>query len=228
MDPNTPSGSLKISLKLGQKRSKAIERQSSFQQQCPFQLMKESLPPQNRLLGSKNLISTVGLSESYRNYCTPGKLKPDLASYLPQLSHTQNLCSSASSSISLRQLIEKPPVTGRPIVLPSNLKGFQLTPGPVAEAYQLFDTRDVHKLLTAFPTNSTAEDDYDEFGKNFNDPEEVKKAHRRKTKRTLDEIESVLIPEERRPKKHKKDKKKNKKDKRRDKKDDDEPGTSMY
>uniref|UniRef100_A0A7E4UQJ5 Mediator of RNA polymerase II transcription subunit 19 n=1 Tax=Panagrellus redivivus TaxID=6233 RepID=A0A7E4UQJ5_PANRE len=208
--PHQSTGSLrtKISLKHGVRRV------------CPFHLMKETLPPPNNLLGSKDLISLFDLGSSYQKYCTPGKLRNDLASFLPQLCNTQKLTSSISSSPSLCGLIEKPPITGKQIVAPHDMKGFQLVPGTVPEAYQLFDTKDVNRLIGIGSNGAanTADDQsnaYDEFGNNFGDSFDQKKAHRAVQKRALENPD--FAEGERKAKKHKKDKKKSKKEKKRDK-----------
>ncbi|KAE9548573.1 hypothetical protein FO519_008210 [Halicephalobus sp. NKZ332] len=221
------SGSLKISLKLGGIRR---EPERPNKKPCPFHCMKESLPPSNPILGSKDLISYVDLGAAYQKYCIPGKLKPDLASFLPQLCHTANMCSSISGSTSLRTLIEKPPITGKAIDAPNDMKGFQLVSGSVTEAYQLFDTRDAHRLVGAAPTMTGNEEEkvYDEFGQNYGDSEATKKAHRPKQKRALEDPE---ILDEKKVKKHKKEKKKSKKDKKKDrerKEAPDERGASFY
>uniref|UniRef100_A0A914Y2E7 Mediator of RNA polymerase II transcription subunit 19 n=1 Tax=Panagrolaimus superbus TaxID=310955 RepID=A0A914Y2E7_9BILA len=210
MDQTQPvsTGSLKISLKLP----------NPARRTCPFYLMKESLPPPHPLLGSRNLINAADLGAAHQKFCTSGKLKTDLASFLPQLCNTKDLCSTISSSTNLRTLIEKPPITGKAIMPPNDLKGFTLVPGTVPEAYRLFDTGDVSRLLGNVPTMAPIEDDsknYDEFGNNYGDSVEEKKAHRMKLKRTLDDNESEVG--EKKSKKHKKDKKKSKKDKKKDK-----------
>uniref|UniRef100_A0A914P4T7 Mediator of RNA polymerase II transcription subunit 19 n=1 Tax=Panagrolaimus davidi TaxID=227884 RepID=A0A914P4T7_9BILA len=87
MDPTVSTGSLKISLKIPPPR-----------RTFPFYLMKESLPPPHPLLGSKNLINAADLGAAQQKYCTPGKIKPDLASFLPQLCNTNSLCSTISTS----------------------------------------------------------------------------------------------------------------------------------
>src|SRR5690606_10463374 len=94
---------------------------------------------------------------------------------------------------SLRTLIEKPPITGKTIDAPNDMKGFQLIPGSVTEAYQLFDTRDAHRLVGAVPAAIGNEEGkvYDEFGQNYDDSEATKKAHRPKQKRTLEDPEST-------------------------------------
>uniref|UniRef100_A0A914P1Q6 Mediator of RNA polymerase II transcription subunit 19 n=1 Tax=Panagrolaimus davidi TaxID=227884 RepID=A0A914P1Q6_9BILA len=220
MDPTVSTGSLKISLKIPPPRQK-----------CPFYLMKESLPPPHPLLGSKNLINAADLGAAQQKYCTPGKIKPDLASFLPQLCNTNNLCSTISTSTNLRTLIEKPPITGKLIMPPNDLKGFSLIPGTVAEAYRLFDTSDVTRLLGRVPTMAPVDDDsknYDEFGNNYGDPESEKKSHRMKLKRTLDDNEGEGSEKKKKHvydeseggekrKKHKKEKKKSKKEKKKDK-----------
>uniref|UniRef100_A0A914QEX4 Mediator of RNA polymerase II transcription subunit 19 n=1 Tax=Panagrolaimus davidi TaxID=227884 RepID=A0A914QEX4_9BILA len=89
------SGSLKISLRL-----------PTAKRACPFYLMKESLPPPNRLLGSRDLISDAQLSNAYQKYCNPGKLKTDIASFLPQLCNTKDLCSTISSSTYVYQFFD--------------------------------------------------------------------------------------------------------------------------
>ena len=90
---------------------------------------------------------------------------------------------------SLRTLIEKPPITGKLIAPPNETKGFILTPGTVPEAYRIFDTRDMTRLL-GVPPPTTLENEpkvYDEFGNNFGDSYDEKRAHRMKLKRTLDD-----------------------------------------
>uniref|UniRef100_A0AC34G9I3 Mediator of RNA polymerase II transcription subunit 19 n=1 Tax=Panagrolaimus sp. ES5 TaxID=591445 RepID=A0AC34G9I3_9BILA len=173
------SGSLKISLKLPPPKKT-----------CQFYLMKESLPPPNPLLGSRDLISDANLGSAYQKYCNPGKLKTDLASFLPQLCNTKDLCSTISASTNLRALIEKPPITGKLIGPPNDLKGFSLVPGTVPEAYRLFDTSDVSRLLGNIPAIAPMEDDsknYDEYGNNYGDSTDEKRAHRLKLKRTLED-----------------------------------------
>uniref|UniRef100_A0AC35FML8 Mediator complex subunit 19 n=1 Tax=Panagrolaimus sp. PS1159 TaxID=55785 RepID=A0AC35FML8_9BILA len=135
------------------------------------------------------------------------------------------------TSTNLRTLIEKPPITGKLIMPPNDLKGFSLIPGTVAEAYRLFDTSDVTRLLGRVPTMAPIDDDsknYDEFGNNYGDPESEKKSHRMKLKRTLDDNEDEGNEKKKKHvydeseggekrKKHKKEKKKSKKEKKKDK-----------
>lgn len=92
---------------------------------------------------------------------------------------------------SLRHLIEKPPITGKEI---SNLSatamaGFKLAPGPVPENYRFFDLGDSGSFNNIEASNSS----YQEFGVNFNDSEEVKAKHRRKFKRSLDDLEGLYF-----------------------------------
>uniref|UniRef100_A0A915E8H8 Mediator of RNA polymerase II transcription subunit 19 n=1 Tax=Ditylenchus dipsaci TaxID=166011 RepID=A0A915E8H8_9BILA len=169
----------------------------------------------SQLLGSDDLISFFDLSGSYNRYCGQKKLRDDLASFLPQVCGTANLNSNSrnDTSCSLRQLVEKPPITG---------KVGLLAPGPVPENYRFFDlndrpTDDVMFSTQEIPSSTSGANDYQEFGKNFNDPEEVKDWNRKKYKRSLDDLED----NEKKVKKHRsedkadKEKTRNRKRKRR-------------
>ena len=89
---------------------------------------------------------------------------------------------------SLRNLVERPPITGKEIASLSSsaMIGFKLAPGPVPDHYRMFDqVRDqMEDLQVAKPESS-----YQEFGKNFGDSEEIKSKHRKKYKRSLEDFE---------------------------------------
>ncbi|KAI1718514.1 hypothetical protein Ddc_09568 [Ditylenchus destructor] len=71
--------------------------------------------------------------------------------------------------------------------------GFKLAPGPVPENYRLFDLNDgLSQELLAMGVQEPSSSTYQEFGKNFNDAEEVKEKHRKKMKRSLDDLEGLL------------------------------------
>uniref|UniRef100_A0A915EC03 Mediator of RNA polymerase II transcription subunit 19 n=1 Tax=Ditylenchus dipsaci TaxID=166011 RepID=A0A915EC03_9BILA len=193
------SGSLrtKISLKGGYSQLSLV---------CPFYGMKQELPPPSQLLGSDDLISFFDLSGSYNRYCGQKKLRDDLASFLPQVCGTANLNSNSrnDTSCSLRQLVEKPPITGKEVIglTSSQMVGFNDD--------VMFSTQEI-------PSSTSGANDYQEFGKNFNDPEEVKDWNRKKYKRSLDDLED----NEKKVKKHrsedKADKEKDKKQKKKKK-----------
>ncbi|KAI1720247.1 mediator of RNA pol II transcription subunit 19 domain-containing protein [Ditylenchus destructor] len=178
MDHGISSGSLrtKISLKGGYSQLSLV---------VPFYGMKSELPAASPLLGSDDLITHFDLGGSYNRYCgSSKKLRDDLASFLPQVCGTSNLSSRNDASCSLRQLVEKPPITGKEVapLSASAMVGFKLAPGPVPENYRLFDLNDgLSQELS-----------------NFNDAEEVKEKHRKKMKRSLDDLED----NERKVKKH--------------------------
>lgn len=69
-----------------------------------------------------------------------------------------------------------------------------MTHGPVSDSYRLFDPADgaLFSFANAPATTSNtspAKKDYQEFGKNYNDPEEVKAKNRKRSRRSLDELE---------------------------------------
>lgn len=69
------------------------------------------------------------------------------------------------------------------------MAGFKLAPGPVPENYRFFDLGD----NGSFNNIENSSNSYQEFGMNFNDPEEVKDKNRPKFKRSLDEFEGLNI-----------------------------------
>lgn len=91
---------------------------------------------------------------------------------------------------SLRQLVEKPPITGKEInsLSASQMIGFKLAPGPVPKEYRHFDVANGNNFDDQPASNSGG---YQEFGINFNDPEDVKAKNRKKIKRSLDDLEGI-------------------------------------
>uniref|UniRef100_A0A914CB02 Mediator of RNA polymerase II transcription subunit 19 n=1 Tax=Acrobeloides nanus TaxID=290746 RepID=A0A914CB02_9BILA len=205
------SGSLrtKISLKGGYSQLSLV---------CPFYGMKQELPPESPLLGSDDLMSRVDLSGAYSKYCSSRRIKEDLASFLPNLCGTANLCKTDDPSCSLRNLVERPPITGKEItsLSSSSMVGFKLAPGPVPDHYRMFDQ--VRDQLEEPMQVDAPESSYQEFGKNFDDSEETKAKHRKKYKRSLEDFEDNDRKykkhrgeeKEKKPKKKKKEKKKKK------------------
>lgn len=100
----------------------------------------------------------------------------------------KNFCNFYRMFSSLRNLVEKPPITGKEIasLSASAMVGFKLAPGPVPDHYRMFDqVRDQMEELQVDKPESS----YQEFGKNFDDSEEIKSKHRKKYKRSLEDFE---------------------------------------
>lgn len=199
------SGSLKtkISLKEGYSRPLLV---------CSFYLMKPELPQRSVLLGSNDLLSKYDMGSAYQRFCNTKKMREDLNSFLPHLVGNFNFDSSLEFS-SLMRLVEKPPITGKEItsLSASAMAGFRLSPGVVPEQYRYFE-----KKMNDFDPDTG--DEMSEDGK-----------HKRKYKRSLDDLEDS----EWKFKKHRGDdkdrkQKKKKKDKKRKKDDkEDDPSRKM-
>jgi len=191
--------------------------QSQLSLVSPFYGMKPELPPHSKLVGSNDLITMFDLSAAYNRYCGlgPRKVRDELSTFLPQVCGTTHINAKSEPNICLKQLIEKPPITGKEIgISQSAMVGFKLAPGPVSENMRLFD-------LSEGPPEKESANGYQEFLQNINDPEEVKAKHRKRFKRSLDEMDDG----ERKTKRHKgeeKEKKPKKKKKEKKKKRDED------
>ncbi|CAJ0580380.1 unnamed protein product, partial [Mesorhabditis spiculigera] len=131
-------GPLKLSLKLG--GAKISTRYAS--QGVPFYTLKPDLPGYAEQLGSTDLLEQYDLATPYQRLCTPGKVKEDLESFLPNLYGNFHFSQSDDFS-SLRRLVEKPPITGKEIapLTTQAMSGFRLNVGPVDEAYRHLFTK---------------------------------------------------------------------------------------
>jgi len=127
---------LKVSIALGQK--------PAIIQKGPFYLMKPEPIVMSEVTGATNLMSSKNLEHSFQKLAAK-KMKDSLSSFLPGLPGMVDLTSQQDNS-SLRQLIEKPPVGGKELMLLNQLQlaGFRLHPGPLPEQYRT--------LLNQMPT----------------------------------------------------------------------------
>lgn len=88
------------------------------------------------LTGSTNLIEYHNLQHSFNKFCFGKKLKESLSSFLPNLPGLVDLPPAGQGdTLSLRSLIERPPVVNKELVPldQTALTGFRLHPGPLPE-----------------------------------------------------------------------------------------------
>merc|ERR1719331_3385365 len=132
-DPGNP---LKVSIALGQK--------PAIIQKGPFYLMKPEPIVMSEVTGATNLMANKNLEHSFQKLAAK-KMKDSLSSFLPGLPGIIDTSAGQDNS-SLRQLIEKPPVGGKELMLLNQLQlaGFRLHPGPLPEQYRT--------LLNQMPT----------------------------------------------------------------------------
>jgi len=132
-DPGNP---LKVSIALGQK--------PAIIQKGPFYLMKPEPIVMSEVTGATNLMANKNLEHSFQKLAAK-KMKDSLSSFLPGLPGMVDINSQQDNS-SLRQVIEKPPVGGKELLLLNQvqLSGFRLHPGPLPEQYRT--------LLNQMPT----------------------------------------------------------------------------
>ncbi|KAI6184292.1 Mediator of RNA polymerase II transcription subunit 19 [Aphelenchoides bicaudatus] len=211
MDNNISSGSLKTKISL---------KNGNTQVALPFYGMKPKLPPPSTILGSDDLIARFDLSSAFNRFCGPKKPKEDLASFIGGICGISSLNMSIKDpSCSLRNLVDKPPITGREIIglSSSAMAGFKLAAGPIPENYRFFEVQPGDSaLLSGQETTST-----DKTTANTSDADP---ASQKRLKRSLEDFE---VPEiDKKTKKHRgEDKserkaKKKKKEKKRDKEKD--------
>jgi len=117
------SGLLKVKLQLNQKS-------------VPFYLMKPDNIPISDVTGATNLMASRNLEHSFAKLASK-KMKDNLSSFLPQLPGIVDAPGTQDNS-TLRNLIEKPPVGGKEVVILNQLQltGFRLHPGPLPEQYR--------------------------------------------------------------------------------------------
>jgi len=127
---------LKVSIALGQK--------PAIIQKGPFYLMKPEQIVMSEVTGATNLMASKNLEHSFQKLAAK-KMKDSLSSFLPGLPGIIDTSAGQDNS-SLRQLIEKPPVGGKELMLLNQLQlaGFRLHPGPLPEQYR--------SLLNQVPT----------------------------------------------------------------------------
>merc|ERR1711874_156393 len=130
------SNPLKVSIALGQK--------PAIIQKGPFYLMKPEQIVMSDVTGATNLMASKNLEHSFQKLAAK-KMKDSLSSFLPGLPGIIDTGAGQDNS-SLRQLIEKPPVGGKELMLLNQLQlaGFRLHPGPLPEQYR--------SLLNQVPT----------------------------------------------------------------------------
>jgi len=128
MTDGNMSNSLKVSIALGQK--------PAIIQKGPFYLMKTEPIMMSEITGATNLMASKNLEHSFQKLAAK-KMKDSLSSFLPGLPGMIDVVSQQDNS-SLRQLIEKPPVGGKELMLLNQLQlaGFRLHPGPLPEQYR--------------------------------------------------------------------------------------------
>jgi len=119
---------LKVSIALGQK--------PAIIQKGPFYLMKPEQIVMSDVTGATNLMASKNLEHSFQKLAAK-KMKDSLSSFLPGLPGIIDTTAAQDNS-SLRQLIEKPPVGGKELMLLNQLQtaGFRLHPGPLPEQYR--------------------------------------------------------------------------------------------
>merc|ERR1711872_415828 len=101
------SNPLKVSIALGQK--------PAIIQKGPFYLMKPEQIVMSEVTGATNLMASKNLEHSFQKLAAK-KMKDSLSSFLPGLPGMIDVVSQQDNS-SLRQLIEKPPVGGKELML---------------------------------------------------------------------------------------------------------------
>ena len=113
-DPGNP---LKVSIALGQK--------PAIIQKGPFYLMKPEPIVMSEVTGATNLMANKNLEHSFQKLAAK-KMKDSLSSFLPGLPGMVDINSQQDNS-SLRQVIEKPPVGGKELLLLNQvqLSGFR-------------------------------------------------------------------------------------------------------
>merc|ERR1719333_1518896 len=113
-------------------------------QKGPFYLMKPEPIVMSEVTGATNLMANKNLEHSFQKLAAK-KMKDSLSSFLPGLPGMVDINSQQDNS-SLRQVIEKPPVGGKELLLLNQvqLSGFRLHPGPLPEQYRT--------LLNQMPT----------------------------------------------------------------------------
>jgi len=129
MTDGNMSNSLKVSIALGQK--------PAIIQKGPFYLMKSEPIMMSEITGATNLMASKNLEHSFQKLAAK-KMKDSLSSFLPGLPGMIDVSVSQQDNSSLRQLIEKPPVGGKELMLLNQLQlaGFRLHPGPLPEQYR--------------------------------------------------------------------------------------------
>merc|ERR1712183_381202 len=102
----------------------------------PFYLMKPEQIVMSEVTGATNLMASKNLEHSFQKLAAK-KMKDSLSSFLPGLPGIIDTSAGQDNS-SLRQLIEKPPVGGKELMLLNQLQlaGFRLHPGPLPEQYR--------------------------------------------------------------------------------------------
>ena len=115
--PRDPGNPLKVSIALGQK--------PAIIQKGPFYLMKPEPIVMSEVTGATNLMANKNLEHSFQKLAAK-KMKDSLSSFLPGLPGMVDINSQQDNS-SLRQVIEKPPVGGKELLLLNQvqLSGFR-------------------------------------------------------------------------------------------------------
>merc|ERR1719333_1867065 len=105
-------------------------------QKGPFYLMKPEPIVMSEVTGATNLMSSKNLEHSFQKLAAK-KMKDSLSSFLPGLPGMVDINAQQDNS-SLKQLILKPPVGGKELMLLNQLQlaGFRLHPGPMGEPYR--------------------------------------------------------------------------------------------
>merc|ERR1711881_116596 len=111
-------------------------KQPAIIQKGPFYLMKPEQIVMSEVTGATNLMASKNLEHSFQKLAAK-KMKDSLSSFLPGLPGIVDTSAGQDNS-SLRQLIEKPPVGGKELMLLNQLQlaGFRLHPGPLPEQYR--------------------------------------------------------------------------------------------
>merc|ERR1719336_2291926 len=159
---------LKVSIALGQK--------PAIIQKGPFYLMKPEQIVMSDVTGATNLMASKNLEHSFQKLAAK-KMKDSLSSFLPGLPGIIDTTAAQDNS-SLRQLIEKPPVGGKELLLLNQLQlaGFRLHPGPLPEQYR--------SLLNQVPTKQKKKDHDSEGAGAKKKKKEKKKKRSREDKDT--------------------------------------------
>ncbi|KAH7714590.1 Mediator complex [Aphelenchoides avenae] len=155
-----------------------------------LQQTKENPSP---LLGSDDLIDYLFISSSYGSYCGPKKLRGDLSSFLPQLCGTSKLNEQVDPAWN-QKLVEKPPIQKKIQTLSTNWTiGIKLAPGAGAAGISPARLAPADSSLFSMETSGQQEasvgSEYQEFGKNFHDPQEEKTKRRKMMKWSLDDMD---------------------------------------
>lgn len=198
------SGTLKTTICLG--------KVPSVVQSGPFYLMKE-MPVSDRseITGCSNLIDYYGLEHTYNKFCNK-KGKEELSSFLPHLPGYIDLPGIQDNS-SLHSLIEKPPITGKELIMLSNsaLSSFRLHPGPIPEQFRFMSQmptkkKHKHKRKRDSSTNGALQ----ETSENTSEVSHEKSSKHKKPKNPDDGPKETTGKKESGRKKNKKKKKKGK------------------